>query len=83
MRYSLATLAVGMLVSMMVAVVISVQASEKAVRDSEVRQCESVAADIRAYELTPPQTDVGRQQLKTKRDLYRAWGCPVPGEKGK
>jgi hypothetical protein len=81
--YSLAMLALGMLVAMMVAVVISVRASERAVRESERRQCESIGADIRAYEVTPPQTPAGAGQLAAKRDLYRTWGCPTPSEKGK
>ncbi len=81
--YSLAMLAAGMLVSMMVAVIISVRASEKAVRDSERRQCENLAAEIRGYEIEPPRTPAGAEQLRAKVNLYQAWGCPVPSEKGK
>jgi hypothetical protein len=79
--YSLAMLALGMLVSMMVAVVISIQASERAVRESERRQCESLAADIQAYVVQPPRTPAGIEQLRAKRALYQTWGCPVPSEK--
>lgn len=78
--YSLAMLALGMIVCMLAAVVISVRASERAVRDSERRQCESVMSDVEAYLQTPPQTEAGRNQLRTKQDLMRLWGCPIPRE---
>jgi hypothetical protein len=78
--YSLLLLAAGMIVCMLAAVAISVRASDKAIRDSERMQCESVAADIAAYQEAPPQTDAGRAQLRSKENLYRAWECPKPKE---
>ena len=77
MGYSLLLAAAAMVVCMLAAVVISVQASERAVRESERKQCESVAADIKAYEDVPPATAAGKEQLRTKRALYQTWGCPA------
>lgn len=78
--YSLAMLALGMIVCMVAAVAISVRASERAVRESERRQCDSVMADVAAYRLVPPQTEAGRNQLRSKEQLIKAWGCPIPEE---
>ena len=78
--YSLLLLAAGMIVCMAAAVTISVRASDKAIRASERRQCESVAADLAAYREAPPQTEAGRAQLRSKENLFRAWGCPKPKE---
>lgn len=78
--YSLLLLAGAMIVCMMAAVVISTRASDRAVRESERRQCESVLSDILAYRAVPPTTEAGKNQLRTKEELYRVWGCPPPNE---
>jgi hypothetical protein len=78
--YSLLLLAGGMIVCMLAAVTISIRASDKAIRDSERMQCESVAADIRAYREVPPSSDAGRAQLRSKENLFRLWDCPKPKE---
>jgi hypothetical protein len=79
--YSLILLAMSMAVFMVAAVAISVRASDRAIRESERKQCESVASDVRAYEAAPPATEAGKAQLQSKRELLRAWGCPRPTEK--
>jgi hypothetical protein len=79
--YSLLLAAGAMIVCMMAAVVISVRASDRAVRESERRQCESVLSDVVAYRLTPPVTEAGKNQLRSKEELLRLWGCPKPSEK--
>ena len=79
--YSLLMLAAAMIVCMMAAVIISTRASERAVRDSERRQCESVMADVIAYRAVPPTTPAGIEQLRSKERLLAAWGCPRPEEK--
>lgn len=72
--------AAGTLASMMGAVVISVQASERAIRSSERRQCEAYAAEVRGYRELPPSTPAGQNQLRTKVELLKLWGCPIPPE---
>ena len=76
--YSLAMLALGMIVCMMAAVVISVRASERAIRESERGQCETIQADVDAYREEPPTTKAGRNQLRSKEDRLRDLGCPIP-----
>lgn len=79
--YSLAMLALGMIVCMLAAVTISVRASDRAIRESERKQCESVTSDVRAYEAVPPTTEAGKAQLRAKRELLVTWECPVPPDK--
>lgn len=74
--YSLAMLAVGMIATMMAAVTISIQASDRALRQSELRQCESVASDVRTYLASSKLTEAGQNQLRAKQELLRIWGCP-------
>lgn len=76
--YSLAMLALGMIVCMMAAVTISVKASERSLRESERRQCDAVASDVRGYLEVPPTTPGGKNQLRTRIELLKSWGCPVP-----
>lgn len=71
-------LAAAMIVCMMAAVVISTRASDRAVRESERRQCEDLGAEIQGYQDVPPNTNAGREQLRAKRALYSAWECPAP-----
>ena len=79
--YSLLMLAAAMIVCMMAAVVISTRASDRAIRESERRQCEDLAAEIRGYEDVAPTTPAGKEQLRAKRALYLTWDCPKPTEK--
>lgn len=72
--------AAGTLASMMGAVAISVQASERAIRESERRQCSEIAAEVRGWQEQPPTTAAGQNQLRTKIELLRLWECPIPPE---
>jgi hypothetical protein len=74
--YSLLLLAASMIICMLAAVTISVHASERAIRKSEIQQCESVQSDVNAYLETPPTTEAGKNQLRTKERLLEKWGCP-------
>ena len=76
--YSLLMLAGAMVVMMMAAVMISTEASDRAVRESERKQCESVTSDVHAFEVVPPVTQAGKAQLATKRELLIKWECPIP-----
>jgi hypothetical protein len=79
--YSIFLASLAVVVCMMAAVVISVRASDRAVRESERRQCESVMSDVVAYRAAPPVTEAGKNQLASKEELLRVWGCPKPTEK--
>lgn len=78
--YSLLLLAVGMLVCMLTAVTISIEASNRAIREAERGQCESLQADVDAYREEPPVTKSGRNQLLSKERRIQALGCPKPKE---
>lgn len=78
--YSLAMFAIGMIICMMAAVVISVRASDRAIRDSERRQCETIQADVDAYLDEPPTTPAGWNQLRAKQARIVELGCPKPKE---
>ncbi len=79
--YPLVLLAVGMLVCMMAAVVISTRASDRAIREAERGQCDTIASDILAYQEVPPTTPAGWYQLRVKEARFKALGCPVPDGK--
>jgi hypothetical protein len=74
--YSLATFALGMVVCMTIAVVISVQASNRAIRDSERRSCNALRAELGAYAETPPTAPAGINIMNAKREQYRIQHCP-------
>jgi hypothetical protein len=76
--YSLLLLAASMIVCMLAAVTISVRASDRAIRKSEIQQCESVQSDVDAYLATPPTTPAGWNQLRTKQRLLVKWECSHP-----
>lgn len=73
--YSMIVLALGMVTSMLIAVCISVEASEKARRDGNRLLCAAIASDVQAYVETPPTTPAGKNQLRAKREFLRAQ-CP-------
>ncbi len=79
--YHLVLLAVASIFLMLTAVWISDRAAERAIRESERRQCESVMSDVLAYRAVPPTTEAGQAQLRSKEELLRIWGCPRPSEK--
>ena len=74
--YSIALLAGGMFVSMLVAVFISVAASNRALRESEQRSCAALRAELEAYTETPPTTAAGRNIMRAKLEQYRVQRCP-------
>ena len=59
-----------MLVCMVAAVKISVNASQQAIRKAEQGQCESLAADLDAYREEPPTTKSGKHLVATKQARY-------------
>lgn len=78
--YSLAMLALGMIICMMAAVAVSVRASDRAIRESERGQCETIQADVDAYREEPPTTKAGKNQLRAKLARLTELGCPKPKE---
>jgi len=74
--YSLATFALGMVMCMTIAVVISVQASNRAIRQSEMRACNALAAEIKVSQETPPASEAGRALYRARLDQYRIQHCP-------
>lgn len=81
-RHNVLWLALGMFVSMWIAVVVSTEASERQRMESDRKLCASVNSDVQAYLETPPTTPAGRNQLRTKQDLLRTLKCP-DGNNGK
>lgn len=75
-RYEAFWLAVGMLASVVIAVVASISASNRALRDSEQRSCGSLLAEIRVYQESPPTTAAGRGLQRAKLEQYRIQKCP-------
>lgn len=84
--YSMITLAAGMLVSMAIAVVISVNASNRAIeqnREQEQRQrqearaasCYLINSQVSVYEETPPSTPTGREAAQAWAEAARVFGC--------
>ncbi len=51
------------------------------VANSERRDCDSIAADIRVYQETPPATPTGLNQWASKARRYAEMGCApaLPG----
>jgi hypothetical protein len=74
--YSLATFALGMVMCMTIAVVISIQASNRAIRESEQRSCNALAAEIKVSQETPPSTKAGEALYRARLDQYRIQHCP-------
>lgn len=81
--YSMATLALGMLVCMIIAVTISVQASNRAIRESEQGQCDTLQADVDAYTEAPPATKAGIRQMQSKMERLKQLQCPKGREGSK
>jgi hypothetical protein len=79
--YSLLMLSAAMIVCMLTAVTISIRAGQQAIHQSERRQCESLWSDVQAYREVPPTTSTGRNQMRSKMELLKIWGCPDPPEK--
>jgi hypothetical protein len=83
LAYSMLTLAAGMLVCMIIAVTISVQASNRAIRESEQGQCETLQADVDAYTEVPPSSPAGIRQMQSKMERLRQLQCPKGREEQK
>jgi hypothetical protein len=80
--YSMLTLAVGMLACMAIAVLISVQASDRAIeRDRQSRQearkasCLLINQINNAYKEDPPVSTAGKNVAEAWTRVARAFGC--------
>lgn len=71
-------LSAAVIVCMLAAVCISTRASDRAIRESQRSQCEAWQSDVDAYIEVPPITKAGINQLRSKQELLRRFGCPVP-----
>lgn len=68
--YLVTSLALGMLLCTLAAVIISTRVSEHAIEVSERGQCESLAADLDAYREEPPTTKSGKHLVAAKQARY-------------
>jgi hypothetical protein len=76
--YSLLLLALSMIVCMIASVTISLRGAERAVHNSEIKQCESLRSDVAAYRDSATLSETGRKQMESKERLLERWQCPNP-----
>lgn len=84
--YSMLTLAAGMIACMVIAVTISVSASNRAIRQNQQQEAEQrraardascylVRLQVKVFDENPPTTQTGRELAEAWREAARVYGC--------